>query len=108
MLVICTNNDHAQDRIRVAIYNLTGIIASDIGKPKDSDDEDSSDDEDETRDDGLLMFDFRADVSAPQNSNICERAAEIVWMEQQPVSDMVIKRIHNNLLYTIRTKNLST
>jgi hypothetical protein len=99
MLVICTNNDHAQDRIRVAIYNLTGIVASDIGKPKDSD---------ETRDDGLLTFDFRADVSAPQNSNICERAAEIVWMEQQPVSDVVIVRIHNNLIYTIRTKNLST
>lgn len=48
MLVICTNNDHAQDHIHVAIYNLTGIVASDIGKPKDSDDEDSSDDEDET------------------------------------------------------------
>ncbi|KAG1861530.1 hypothetical protein DFJ58DRAFT_839674 [Suillus subalutaceus] len=76
-------DDEGDDRIRVAIYNLTGIIASDIGKPKDSDDKDSSDDKDETRDDRLLMFDFRADVSAPQNSNICEIAAEIVWMEQQ-------------------------
>ncbi|KAG1809599.1 uncharacterized protein BJ212DRAFT_1484304 [Suillus subaureus] len=37
-----------QDHIHVVIYNLTGIIASDIGKPKDLDDEDSSDDKDET------------------------------------------------------------
>ncbi|KAG1816311.1 uncharacterized protein BJ212DRAFT_1480760 [Suillus subaureus] len=47
-----------QDRICVVIYNLTGIVASNIRKPKDLDDEDSSDNEDETQDDRLLMFDF--------------------------------------------------
>jgi len=35
----------------------------------------------------MLTFDFQADVSAPKNHTICTRAAEIVWSEQQTVSD---------------------
>ncbi|KAG1881235.1 hypothetical protein F4604DRAFT_1922241 [Suillus subluteus] len=81
-----TTRAELQDCVHIAIYNLTGIVASEIGKPRDDKD---SDRESDTDDEGgetstLLKFDFAADVSAPANQTICERATGIVWSEQQP------------------------
>ncbi|KAG2151460.1 hypothetical protein DEU56DRAFT_908308 [Suillus clintonianus] len=82
-----TTRAELQDCVRIAIYNLTGIVASEIGKPRDDEDSDRESDTDDERDEtsALLKFDFTADVSAPANQTVCERAAGIVWSEQQPV-----------------------
>lgn len=62
-----------QDCLHKTIYDLTGLIASEIGS-------DGSDDA--TSDPPKMMFDFQAGASHEANSAIFSQAADVVWKEQ--------------------------
>lgn len=62
-----------QDCLHKTIYDLTGLIASEIGS-------DGSDDA--TSDPPKMMFNFQAGASHEANSAIFSQAADVVWKEQ--------------------------
>ncbi|KAG0694057.1 hypothetical protein DFH29DRAFT_880968 [Suillus ampliporus] len=73
-----TTRSELQSCLKETIYNLTGLIASEIGEEQDQDI-----DEDNAAEPPKMAFNFQGNASSEANSAVFTQAANVVWKEQQ-------------------------